>query len=112
MAPIGGLLGQLSHSRIAYNAIRESRWLGIATQRGEGRACRAGGGLAGGGALSLRALSAKPPSDSLGGGFVRREDLLKPDLMSEVILLGFGALIFGILLLILVAAWKQAPALV
>ena len=43
---------------------------------------------------------------------MRREDLLKPDLMSEVILLGFGALIFGILLLILVAAWTQAPALV
>ena len=66
------------------------------------------------GAPSLfRALSAKPPSDSLGGGFVRREDLLKPDLMmSEVILLGFGALIFGILLLILVAAWTQAPALI
>ena len=65
------------------------------------------------GAPSLfRALSAKPPSDSLGGGFVRREDLLKADLMSEVILLGFGALILGILLLILVAAWTQAPALV
>ena len=64
------------------------------------------------GAPSLfRALSAKPPSDSLGGGFVRREDLLKPDLMSEVILLGFGALIFGILLLILVAAWTEAPRL-
>ena len=65
------------------------------------------------GAPSLfRAHSAKPPSDSLGGGFVRREDLLKPDLMSGVILLVFGALIFGILLLILVAAWTQAPALV
>jgi hypothetical protein len=65
------------------------------------------------GAPSLfRALSAKPPSDSLGGAFVRREDLLKPDLMSEVILAGFGALIFVILLLILVAAWTQAPALV
>ena len=43
---------------------------------------------------------------------MRREDLLKADLMSEVILLGFGALILGILLLILVAAWTQAPALV
>jgi hypothetical protein len=52
------------------------------------------------------------PYDSLGGGFVRREDLLKPDLMSEVILLGFGALIFVILLLILIAAWTQAPTLV
>ena len=35
---------------------------------------------------------------------MRREDLLKPDAMSEVILLSFGALIFAILLLILVAA--------
>ena len=43
---------------------------------------------------------------------MRREDLLKPDVMSEVILLGFGALIFAILLLILVAAWTQAPGLV
>jgi hypothetical protein len=52
------------------------------------------------------------PSDLPGGHFVRRQDLLKPDLMSEVILLGFGALIFVILLLILVAAWTQAPSLV
>jgi hypothetical protein len=42
---------------------------------------------------------------------VRREDLLKPDVMSEVILIGVGALIFVILLLILLAAWTQAPAL-
>ena len=42
---------------------------------------------------------------------MRREDILKADLLSEVILLGFGALIFGVLLLILVAAWTQAPAL-
>lgn len=35
---------------------------------------------------------------------MRREDLLKPVVMSEVIVLGFGALIFVILLLILVAA--------
>ena len=42
---------------------------------------------------------------------MRREDLLKPDLLSKVILVGFGALIFGILLLILVAAWTQAPRL-
>jgi len=42
---------------------------------------------------------------------VRHQDLLKPDLMSEVILLGFGALIFVILLLVLVAAWTQAPGL-
>ena len=43
---------------------------------------------------------------------MRREDLLKADLMSEVILLGFGALIFVILLLVLVVAWTQAPGLV
>jgi hypothetical protein len=43
---------------------------------------------------------------------MRREDLLKPDVMSEVIVLGFGALICVISLLILVAAWTQAPALV
>ena len=43
---------------------------------------------------------------------MRREDLLKPDLMSEVLLVGFGALIFVIWLLILVAAWTQAPSLV
>ncbi len=43
---------------------------------------------------------------------MRRQDLLKPDLMSEVILLGFGVLIFVILLLVLVAAWTLAPGLV
>ena len=43
---------------------------------------------------------------------MRREDLLMPDVMSEAILLGFGVLIFAILLLTLVAAWTQAPGLV
>lgn len=42
---------------------------------------------------------------------MRREDLLKPDVMSEVILIGVGALMFVILLLIFIAAWTQAPAL-
>jgi len=42
----------------------------------------------------------------------RREDLLKPDVMSEIILLGFGVLILAILVLILVAAWTLAPRLV
>ena len=42
--------------------------------------------------------------------FVRREDLLKPDLMSEVIVLGAGTLIFVILILILVVALTQASA--
>jgi len=41
---------------------------------------------------------------------VRRQDLLKPDVMSEVILLGAGALIFVILILILVIAVTQASA--
>jgi hypothetical protein len=43
--------------------------------------------------------------------FVRREDLLNPDLMSEVILLAAGVLVFVILLLILVVALTH-PALV
>jgi hypothetical protein len=34
--------------------------------------------------------------------FLRRADLLKPDVMSEVILLGAGALVFAILVLILI----------
>jgi len=42
---------------------------------------------------------------------VRREDLLNPDLMSEVILLAAGVLVFVILLLILVVALTH-PALV
>jgi hypothetical protein len=44
--------------------------------------------------------------------FVRREDLLRSDLVSELILLGFGAVIIAFLLLILVVAWAHAPALV
>ena len=54
--------------------------------------------------------SRQPPSDYRGYFFVRREDLLKPDLMSEVILLGAGTLIFVILILILVVALTQASA--
>ena len=42
-----------------------------------------------------------PPSNLSGGGFVRREDLLKPDVVSEVILIGAGALVLLILILIL-----------
>jgi hypothetical protein len=52
------------------------------------------------------------PSNFVGRWYVRHQDYLKPDLMSEVMLLGFGALIFVILLLVLVAAWTQAPGLV
>jgi hypothetical protein len=43
---------------------------------------------------------------------VRREDLLKPDSISEVILLVAGVLVFVILLLILVVALTQPSALV
>ena len=50
------------------------------------------------------------PSDFSGAGFVRRDDLLKPDVMSEVILLGAGALVFAILILILVVVLTQASA--
>lgn len=41
---------------------------------------------------------------------MRREDLLKPDVMSKVILLGAGALVFVILILILVVVLTQASA--
>jgi hypothetical protein len=42
--------------------------------------------------------------------FLRRADLLKPDVMSEVILLGAGALVFAILILILIVVLTQASA--
>src|SRR5271169_5637848 len=45
-----------------------------------------------------------PPSSSAEASFVRREDLLNPDLMSAVILLLAGGLVFLILLLIIVIA--------
>lgn len=41
---------------------------------------------------------------------MRREDLLKPDVMSEIILLGAGALIFVILMLILVVVLTESAA--
>jgi hypothetical protein len=41
---------------------------------------------------------------------VRREDLLKPDLMSEILLLGAGILVFVILILILVLVLTRASA--
>ncbi len=50
------------------------------------------------------------PLRSFGRWLLRREDLLKPDLMSEVILLGAGALVFLILILILVVVLTQASA--
>jgi len=51
-----------------------------------------------------------PPSNLSGGGFFRREDLLKPDVVSEVILVGAGALVFVILILSLVIVLTQASA--
>ena len=42
---------------------------------------------------------------------MRREDLLKPDSISEVILLVAGVLVFVILLLILLVALTQSSAL-
>ena len=42
--------------------------------------------------------------------FVRRDDLLKPDVMSEVILLGAGALVLTILILILFIVLTKAAA--
>ncbi len=41
---------------------------------------------------------------------MRREDLLKPDAVSEAILLGAGALALAILFLILVVVLTQASA--
>ena len=41
---------------------------------------------------------------------MRRDDLLKLDVMSEVILLGAGALVFAVLILILIVVLTQASA--
>jgi hypothetical protein len=65
---------------------------------------------------SLQARSAVTRANLLlqffGGDLVRREDLLKPDLISEVILLVAGVLVFVILLLVLVVTLTQPSALV
>jgi hypothetical protein len=37
---------------------------------------------------------------------------MKQEFVNDVILLGFGSFIFVILLLVLVAAWMQAPSLI
>jgi hypothetical protein len=50
------------------------------------------------------------PRNLSGDYFVRREDLLKPDVMSEIILLGAGALIFVILMLILIVVLTESAA--
>jgi hypothetical protein len=41
---------------------------------------------------------------------VRRADLLKPDVMSELILIGAGTLVFAILVVILIVVLTQASA--
>ena len=41
---------------------------------------------------------------------MRSQDLLKPDVMSEVILMGAGGLVFAILILILIVVLTQATA--
>jgi hypothetical protein len=51
-----------------------------------------------------------PSSELQEVAFVRSEDLLKPDVMSEGILLGAGVLVVAILILLLVVALTQAPA--
>jgi hypothetical protein len=43
-------------------------------------------------------------------GALRRDDLLKPDVMSEAILLVAGALVFTILILVLIIVLTQASA--
>ena len=50
-----------------------------------------------------------PPPIPLEGA-LRRDDLLKPDLVSEAILLGAGALVLVVLILILVVVLTQASA--
>jgi hypothetical protein len=47
---------------------------------------------------------------SLWEAFLRRADLLKPDVLSEVILLGAGALGFAILVLLLVVVLTKGSA--
>ena len=41
---------------------------------------------------------------------MRREDLLKPDVVSELILVVAGALVFVILILVLIAVLTQSSA--
>ena len=50
------------------------------------------------------------PLQSFREVFLRRADLLKPDVMSEVILLGAGALVIVILILILVVVLTRVSA--
>ena len=54
--------------------------------------------------------SCSPPPPVFRRIFLRRADLLKPDVVSEAILLGAGALVFAILILILIVVLTQASA--
>ena len=54
--------------------------------------------------------SCLPPPPVVRGGLLRRDDLLKPDVVSELILLGVGTLVFAILILIVVAVLTQTSA--
>ena len=54
--------------------------------------------------------SCSPPLQLFWRLFLRRADLLKPDVMSEVILFGAGMLMFAILILILIIVLTQLSA--
>lgn len=49
------------------------------------------------------------PSNFSGRCFLRRDEFLKPDAMSEVILLGAGALVLAVLMVILVVVLTKPP---
>jgi hypothetical protein len=49
-----------------------------------------------------------PPIPEIGRSAMRSEDLMSPDLLSEIVLLAFGELIFVSLLLFLMAALGRA----
>jgi hypothetical protein len=83
------------------------RFPGVAPQVGQRTASICFGVIS----FMVERIGAYLPS-SLSGGFLRRDDLLKPDVTSEVILLGAGALVFAILVLILIVVLTQAPALI
>jgi hypothetical protein len=51
-----------------------------------------------------------PPPIPLEGPFLRRDDLLKADVMSEAILVGAGTLVFAMLVLVLIIVLTQVSA--
>ena len=50
------------------------------------------------------------PANFSGGPLVRRQDLLKPDVMSEVIVVAMGAVLFAILILFLITVLTRTVA--